>query len=138
MSVYFIADLHFGHEKMAKFRGFNSIEEHDEYIIHNWNKVVKDSNFNIIYVLGDITNDDASYYKYLNKLNGMKKVVAGNHDILEDSKKLISYVNGITGAVKYQNKYLLTHIPVHPTSLDKNIINIHGHTHKTIINRFYS
>jgi len=38
--VRFIADLHLGHENMAKKRGFSSAEEHDEHVIKMWNSVV--------------------------------------------------------------------------------------------------
>jgi len=36
--VLFEGDLHLGHVNMAKWRGFSSVEEHDEYIIDQWNK----------------------------------------------------------------------------------------------------
>lgn len=29
MARYWIADLHLGHEKVAKIRGFDTVEEHD-------------------------------------------------------------------------------------------------------------
>ena len=38
-NVRFIADLHFGHKWAAKNRGFSSIEEHNDKIIENWNKI---------------------------------------------------------------------------------------------------
>ena len=38
--VRFIADPHFGHENMAKKRGFSCAAEHDEHIIKMWNSVV--------------------------------------------------------------------------------------------------
>ena len=40
---YFISDLHFGHVNCLAFdnRPFNTIEEHDEYLIDKWNETVK-------------------------------------------------------------------------------------------------
>ena len=38
--VYGIADLHFGHENLAKHRGFASAKEQDELIISNWNSII--------------------------------------------------------------------------------------------------
>lgn len=39
---FFIVDLHFGHKNILAFdnRPFKNIEEHDEYIMNNWNKTV--------------------------------------------------------------------------------------------------
>ena len=52
------SDTHFGHKSenwdvpLWKKRGFNSIEEHDEGLISNWNKTV--SNEDDVFHLGDI------------------------------------------------------------------------------------
>jgi len=46
--VFFISDLHLGHENMAKKRGFLSADEMNEKIIHNWNSVVHKRDFETI------------------------------------------------------------------------------------------
>ena len=71
--VRFIADLHLGHTNMALKRGFATVEEHDEYIISQWNKKV--SKRDITWILGDVTMESSKSYPLLNRLNGMKKVV---------------------------------------------------------------
>jgi calcineurin-like phosphoesterase family protein len=76
--VRFIADLHLSHENMAKRRGFSTIEEHDEHIIEKWNSVVHKRD--ITYILGDITMEKSAPYHLLDRLNGQKYVVLGNHD----------------------------------------------------------
>ena len=88
--VFVISDTHFGHKNMALYRGFSSVEEHDDYIVEKWNSVV--GKRDTVYLLGDVTMEKATNYEILNKLNGVKKVVMGNHDIGKHSKKLLEYV----------------------------------------------
>ena len=54
-NVFFTSDTHFGHKnllKIGKGRPFDTIEEHDEALIENWNKVVKPND--LVYHLGDV------------------------------------------------------------------------------------
>ena len=88
--VHFIADLHFGHTNMAIKRGFETAEEHDEHIISQWNKKVNKRD--VVWILGDITMESSKSYPLLNRLNGMKKVVLGNHDRQSDVPELLQYV----------------------------------------------
>lgn len=132
----FIGDLHLGHVNMALKRGFATVEEHDEYIISQWNKVVNKKD--ITWILGDITMEKSSSYHLLNRLNGMKKVVLGNHDRPSDVTKLLQYVNFVSGMFKYKGIWL-THCPVHPMELEYNIKrNIHGHIHEHLVNIEYN
>lgn len=126
-TVRFIADLHIGHENMAKWRGFSSVEEHDEHIIASWNRVV--AKRDVTYILGDITMEKANY-SFLDQLNGKKRVVAGNHDMPAHTKQLLQHVESISGIVQYKGIFL-THCPVHPMEMDYRINkNIHGHIHE--------
>ena len=72
-TVRFIADLHLGHENMAKKRGFSSAEEHDEYVVEMWNSVV--GKRDVTYILGDVTMEKKTSYALLERLNGIKHVV---------------------------------------------------------------
>jgi len=131
--VRFIADLHFGHKFMAEHRGFESIEAHDEYVIKQWNSVVHKRD--ITYILGDITMEKNDSYPLLNRLNGMKKVVLGNHDKASDVPELLEYVNSVCGMAKYKGVFL-THCPIHPMEMDYRVRhNIHGHIHENLVMR---
>ena len=131
-TVRFIADLHFGHENMARHRGFASAAEQDEYIVAQWNKTVHKRD--ITYILGDVTMEKANY-DILDRLNGMKRVVLGNHDKQEDTTKLMSHVNSVAGMVQYKGIFL-THCPIHPMELDYRVrYNIHGHIHSKLVER---
>jgi calcineurin-like phosphoesterase family protein len=130
-TVRFIADLHLGHINMALKRGFATVEEHDEYIIAKWNSVV--SKRDVTYILGDITMEKSAPYHLLDRLNGVKHVVLGNHDRRQDVKKLLEYVDSVTGMVQYKG-IMLTHCPIHPMELDYRFKhNIHGHIHDKIV-----
>ena len=131
--VRFIADLHLGHTNMALKRGFSTVEEHDEYIIEKWNSVVHKRD--VTYILGDVTMEKSSPYELLNRLNGVKHVVLGNHDRRQDVKKLLEYVDSVAGMVQYKG-IMLTHCPIHPMELDYRFNkNIHGHIHDKIVTK---
>jgi calcineurin-like phosphoesterase family protein len=128
--VRFIADLHFGHVNMAKKRGFATVEEHDEHIIAKWNSVVHKRD--ITYILGDVTMEKAEY-DVLNRLNGRKYVVLGNHDKLGHTRKLLEYVDSVAGMMKYKG-VILTHCPIHSMELEYRFKhNIHGHIHEKLV-----
>ena len=126
--VHFIADLHFGHTNMALKRGFNTVEEHDEYIISQWNKKVHKRS--TVYILGDVTMESSKPYPLLNRMNGLKRVVLGNHDMAKDIPELLKYVHSVSGMVRYKGIWL-THCPVHERELEFRVPrNIHGHIHE--------
>jgi len=126
--VHFIADLHFGHINMALKRGFATVEEHDEYIISQWNKKVHKRD--VTWILGDVTMESSKPYPLLNRLNGMKKVVLGNHDRPSDIPELLKYVQAVAGMIRYKGIWL-THCPVHERELEFRVPrNIHGHIHE--------
>jgi len=128
--VYVISDLHLGHCNMATKRGFKDVLSHDNHIIDAWNSIV--TKRDVVWILGDITMEKTQGYELLNKLNGVKKVVLGNHDKPQHSSKLLEYVNHICGCVKLKG-CILTHIPIHESEVDRFLLNIHGHIHDKII-----
>ena len=82
---YYISDTHFGHENIINHdanngcKQFSSIEEHDNLIIENWNRVVTPQDN--IYILGDFSWLYARETEELiKKLNGAKFLIKGNHD----------------------------------------------------------
>lgn len=80
MTVYLIGCTHFGHENIIKLanRPFHSVEEMDEVLIENWNRVVKATD--TVYHLGDFAFRGAPAESYEAKLNGKILKVQGNHD----------------------------------------------------------
>lgn len=74
IQVRFISDLHFQHKNMSTHRGFQDEFEWDEYLIKQWNSVVK-SPKDLTYILGDITMEKSQGYFQLDRLMGRKIVV---------------------------------------------------------------
>jgi calcineurin-like phosphoesterase family protein len=116
---------------MAMKRGFATVEEHDEYIISQWNSVVKKQD--LTWILGDVTMESAKSYPLLARLNGMKKVVLGNHDMPSHIPELLKYVQCVSGLTRYKGIWL-SHCPVHPMELEHRVPRvIHGHIHENIV-----
>ena len=133
-NVRFIGCLHLGHENIAKFRGFENSQLHDEHLINEWNKIVNKRD--VTYILGDVTNEDKKHYHLINRLQGRKIVVAGNHDLHKHSRELLKYVDSVAGLVKYKGIFL-SHCPIHPMELDYRVsLNIHSHLHEKSITTF--
>lgn len=79
--TYYIADLHFGHKNCLAYdnRPFVSVEKHDECLISNWNEAVGINDD--VWILGDISwYGPMKTVEILNRLNGIKHLVIGNHD----------------------------------------------------------
>jgi len=135
-TIRFIADLHLGHTNMALHRGFSSVEEHDEYIVQKYNSVVHKRD--VTYILGDITMEKSSPYHILDRLNGTKHVVLGNHDRRQDVKKLLDHVDSVAGMINYKGVFL-THCPIHPMEMGYRVKhNIHGHIHEKFVEKDFT
>ena len=82
MSIFYIADTHFGHENSIRFcnRPFADVNEMNRTLIKNWNaKVTPDDD---VYVLGDFAYRCATSVRNIaRQLNGKKHLVVGNHDV---------------------------------------------------------
>lgn len=128
MEIFFIGCLHFSHPWMAKHRGFQDEFYHDEHLIEKWNSVVPKKR-GIVWILGDISMESSKPYYQLDRLNGEKRVVPGNHDLHADVPELLRYVKYVAGCVDYKG-YVLSHIPIHPNEISFCRGNIHAHIHE--------
>lgn len=78
------ADLHLGHNNILKYEDsrakFANVEEMDNYLISRWNSIV--SPIDHVYIIGDVSfyKDDAKTKELINRLNGTKHLIDGNHD----------------------------------------------------------
>ena len=133
-TAFFISDPHFGHDNICKFlkadgtklRPFETAEEMDETIVKNWNSVVNSNDR--VYVLGDIAMKKV-HISTIARCNGRKVLIPGNHDIYE-AKEYIKYFEDIRGVyVLPARDGILSHIPLHPESISRFKVNIHGHVH---------
>lgn len=82
-TTWISSDQHYGHEAVIKFcdRPFSSVEEMNEAMIFNWNKVVKPEDLCIF--VGDVFmhTKPQQIKEILSRLNGNRKIlIFGNHD----------------------------------------------------------
>jgi len=140
MSAFVTADLHIDHARILSFdapngsplRPVSSVEEMDETMVERWNEKVgpKDT----IYHLGDVVIPRSSL-KILDRLNGRKILIRGNHDqgSLSDFSRYFEDVRGaffFKPGSNFLGGLILTHIPVHPSCLSGHYRgNVHGHLH---------
>lgn len=79
--LWFTSDSHFYHSNILRFcnRPWNTIEEHDQALIDNWNSVVKQDD--TVFHLGDFCFAGAPKWKNIREqLNGHIILIKGNHD----------------------------------------------------------
>ncbi len=79
--IYLISDTHFNHKNIIGYenRPFDSVEEMNQQLIANWNKMI--SNKDTIYHLGDFASGNYDEVKTIaDQLNGYKILIKGNHD----------------------------------------------------------
>lgn len=133
-TIFLISDTHFGHnnliEKHNQRPRFKTIEEHDEYIVQQWNDTVSDRD--TIIHLGDVCFGLKSF-DTLKRLNGIKRLVLGNHDQYP-SARYLEHFTKIMGSMKIDSNLIATHIPVHPSEFPRYKANIHGHKHDRLMN----
>jgi calcineurin-like phosphoesterase family protein len=134
-TVRYYSDPHFSHRNMAIKRGFKDEYAMNDHIIAEWNKVV--GKRDVTYILGDITMEKDDYH-WLDQLNGIKKVILGNHDQPQHVKSLLLYVNSVASCKYIRDKehgsFIISHIPIHPQELEYRYkMNIHGHVHENTL-----
>ena len=124
--VFVIADTHFGHRKVVEFRPWPTVEQHDRELVERWNATVRKDD--TVWHLGDVCLGGRDNLAIVASLNGIKKLVLGNHDSYPH-ELYVPHFRKIFGAAEWGG-CVLTHIPVHPYQLDKRYrLNVHGHMH---------
>lgn len=136
---YFISDTHFGHAGIVNFtrndgsplRPFTTIEEHDEHLVEQWNKIVKPQDK--VYHLGDVVINRRCL-PILERLNGKKRLIRGNHDIFKTEEYSKYFDEILAYRVFGKEQFICSHIPIHPESLSRWKANVHGHLHANTLN----
>lgn len=134
MTIFVVSDTHFGHKNFLNFtnedgtkiRPFSSVEEVDQLMIDNWNRVVTDSD--IVYHLGDVYF--GGRHGILHALKGKKRLILGNHDNGKDQNLHQVFQKIDVWRMFKEYNCVLTHIPIHESGLYKVDYNVHGHIHQ--------
>lgn len=137
--TFFISDTHFGHANIIQFlnddggriRPFDTIEDMDERMVTLWNERVRSQDR--IYHLGDVVMNRRCL-KILDRLNGKKVLIKGNHDIFP-LKDYLPYFEDIRAYKVFSAHSLIcSHIPVHTCQLEGRwVLNAHGHLHQKMV-----
>lgn len=138
-NTFIISDTHFSHANILKFSRkdghkvrpeFSSVEEMDEAMVERWNAAVRPND--IVYHLGDVALK-SRHVDIVKRLNGIKHLVVGNHDIY-GLKFYFDYFDNVFGMRRLLKEgVMLSHIPIHIHSIKRGYINVHGHIHENII-----
>jgi len=135
--TWLYADPHFFHQGVCNFtrkdgsplRPWDDAEEMSVWMVEEYNKLVNDEDR--VYLLGDIAMNRKALDRSLPFLKGRKILVKGNHDI-DKLSYYSQYVDDIRAYVPKKG-FVLSHIPIHPGSLGRWGINIHGHLHSNVV-----
>lgn len=139
-NIFFASDHHLGHSNILTFkkedgsllRDFKDVDHMNEHIVNCHNSVVRPGDK--VYFLGDVTMDRKSKgLEILARMNGEKILVKGNHDQCKPEAYL-RYFKDIRGSHQFEG-LIMTHIPIHPESLARWGLNVHGHLHANVVKR---
>ncbi len=167
MSIFYIADTHFGHESILKLckRPFSSIAEMNEALVENWNAKVKGNDK--VYILGDMFYKATGVKDILTRLKGKKHLILGNHDASwleeyivntgekakktdtlphksyrlketgEDLSLYFKSVNDVLQATNSDVGCILCHYPLLTWKHEKRLLMLHGHLHNDTQDLFF-
>lgn len=138
MEYFFTSDTHFCHNKILKYqpdtRGhFKSIEEHDEYLVQEWNKLVKPRD--TVFHLGDFCfGSKEKCLKAKKCLNGHIAIILGNHDAgtWQIRKKFIWYDHVKLIKIKDQEIFLSHYAHLTWPKSHYNVWHFFGHSHSSL------
>ncbi len=130
MTVWVTADQHFGHANIIRLcnRGFVDVEAMDAEMERVWNGVVRSGD--TVWHLGDFAfRNSRSAGSILDRLNGEKHLIKGNHDPKQDAvqwKSVSDYrelQHGGRGVV-------LSHYGMEDwVGIFRGAVMLHGHSH---------
>lgn len=139
---YYISDLHFGHANVIRFdnRPFGNVQEMEDTIISNWNNKVK--NEDEVYILGDfcwgLKNE---WIRLLDRLNGHKYLILGNHDLKQfppELKNKFAWIGHLKEIVDDDKHIIMCHYPIlfYRCGYNPKQYMFCGHIHTTRENDF--
>jgi calcineurin-like phosphoesterase family protein len=131
-NTFFSSDLHLGHKRILEYqpnRAFSSVEEMDEAIIENWNKIVPPNG--VVINTGDFAFASRTRIGgYRARLNGSIILVKGNHDRSKSVDGIFDYVTSYLEVKVGRSFMVCMHYPMADWKFaDDGTWMIHGHYH---------
>lgn len=132
-NIWLISDTHFNHKNILPFGReslFSSLEEMNETMIDNWNRVVKPQD--TVYHLGDFAFGPKTEHKgFWDRLEGKKHLIVGNHDHIPHMVNTVGVEKIHFWVNLRKHRTILTHVPLREDQFrDNALVNIHGHIHE--------
>ena len=129
---YYISDTHFGYQKIAEQSGFSDIEAYNEALIRRINLRVADGD--TLFLLGDLSCYQQDPSEYIERLNGRKILITGNHDARwikhRHVRKLFSGIHSYLLVRDAGTKIFLCHYPMAEwDGTFKGYWHFYGHIH---------
>jgi calcineurin-like phosphoesterase family protein len=137
--VFFTSDTHFNHSNIIRFcdRPFVDVEEMNETIIANWNRVVGEED--ILFHLGDFCLGGVTEWnRFLDRLHGHIYLILGNHDLRNMRPALMERFEQVSMGMCIEvekQKIYLNHYPF--LCFDggySNVWQLFGHVHTRVNN----
>ncbi len=131
IDIWVWSDQHFNHKNIINYsnRPFDNVLEMNEQMVHNNNLVVKEHDL-VIWV-GDVGfGNIPTINEYLNRCNGYKILVLGNHDIYRGGKLyplVVNETHAVLPIIVDNIQMLLTHYPFNV--VPDGYVGVHGHIH---------
>lgn len=131
------SDPHFYHHNICNFtnydgtpvRPWDNADTMTKEMIQWYNELVDDKDR--VYILGDVAFTASGMRKAVSQLKGRKVLVPGNHDPVK-MRRYFDVFDDVRGYV-VKKGFIMSHIPIHPHSLSRWTLNIHGHLHNNQI-----
>jgi len=135
--IYFTADQHFHHDPIIQMcnRPYKNGHHMHKDIIRKYNELITDSD--TVYIIGDISysKDKEPIRRIVDKLNGQKYLILGNHDYLNPfdyiDMGIISVHTSLEINTSFGN-YILVHDPA-ISQIDRNRTFLCGHIHDLFV-----
>lgn len=132
--TWLYADPHFYHDNICRFtkydgskvRPWDDATQMTEDMIDWYNELVSPEDR--VYILGDVAFSATKMRLSVGRLNGRKVLVKGNHDP-DKHREMYNELFDDVRAYVVKKGFILSHIPIHPQSLARWVVNIHGHLH---------
>mgnify|MGYP002510689952 CR=1 FL=1 len=149
-TTFFTSDLHFGHKNIIRYcnRPFCNLDNMEETIINFWNKTVPENAD--VFILGDVafSMSKTKIKEVLNKLNGRKHLIMGNHDRLNSLPlECFTHISMLDQIVIKSTDdegnstfttCVLCHYPLMRwAGCTRGVFSLHGHEHGNIKNSEY-
>lgn len=138
-NIWFTSDHHFDHANILKFTGdagqpirpgFCCVNEMNERMIDNWNRVVKPGDH--VWHLGDFAMGNHTVAeRIIKRLHGRKRLCVGNHDNVKEVAPFFEKV--VLWRIFKEHNFTCSHIPLLPSQLRKTAFNVHGHIHQNLM-----